>query len=115
MTLMDLMCSNYVRAAKNREMVRLNLFISGYLEIEAMVRNWPHKKRLPDRLIGVLPSIGRAGKSTLGQYGVHMVLGERLSGVVEDSYISNLPLQYRSVVISDDTGVLYASSEVDDG
>jgi hypothetical protein len=40
-------------------MVRLKQNIEGYLFIEALVRSWPRNKRLPDALLGTLPSIGK--------------------------------------------------------
>ena len=56
---MSLLCADFKRAAENREMVRLKLNISGYLEIEDLVRRWPHKLLLPDRLIGHIPTLGK--------------------------------------------------------
>ena len=55
----DLMCENYRAAAINRRMVKEGLNIEGYLFIEALVRNWPHKKRLPEWLLGTIPSISK--------------------------------------------------------
>jgi hypothetical protein len=40
-------------------MVRLKQNIERYLFIEQLVRNWPRNKRLPDALLGTLPSIGK--------------------------------------------------------
>ena len=57
--MIDLLCSDYKAAADNRRMVKLKQNIEGYLFIEALVRNWPHNKRLPDALLGTLPSIGK--------------------------------------------------------
>ena len=59
MKVIDLMCLDYVAAARNRRMVRLKQNIEGYLFIEDKVRNWPRGKRLPDALLGTLPSIGK--------------------------------------------------------
>ena len=56
---MNLLCDNYIRARDNRQMVRLKQNIEGYLYIEQLVRSWPRNKRLPDKLLGTLPSIGK--------------------------------------------------------
>ena len=56
---MNLLCSDFKRAADNREMVRLKQNISGYLDIEKMVRNWPRGKPLPEQLIGRIPTLGK--------------------------------------------------------
>ena len=57
--MIDLLCSDYKAAARNRRMVRLKQNIEGYLFIEQLVRNWPRNKRLPDALLGTLPSVGK--------------------------------------------------------
>lgn len=58
----DLLCDDYSRAKANRRMVRLKQNISGYLFIEALVRNWPRKKPLPEWLWGTLPSVDKNEK-----------------------------------------------------
>jgi len=57
--MIDLLCEDYSKAKDNRRMVRLKQNIEGYLFIEQLVRNWPRNKRLPDALLGTLPSIGK--------------------------------------------------------
>ena len=74
----DFMCADYERAARNRVMVRLKLNIEGYLFIENLVRNWPHKKPLPEYLCGHLPTVGKHEGGDL--YGFHEV--ESFSGDV---------------------------------
>jgi len=66
---MNLLCSDFKRAADNREMVRLKQNISGYLDIEKMVRNWPRGKPLPEQLIGRIPTLGKHES----MYGMHEV------------------------------------------
>ena len=56
---MNLLCSDYKRAADNRDMVRLKQNIEGYLYIEQMVRDWPRGKPLPEQLIGRIPTLGK--------------------------------------------------------
>jgi hypothetical protein len=65
----DLMCSDYSRASENRRMVKLKLNIEGYLFTESLVRNWPHKKPLPEWLWGKVPSIHKNESRQL--YGFH--------------------------------------------
>ena len=57
--IIDLLCDDYSKAKANRRMVRLKQNIEGYLFIEQLVRSWPRNKRLPDALLGTLPSIGK--------------------------------------------------------
>ena len=58
METIDLLCSDYERAAANRQMVRLKQNIEGYLFIEALIRSWPRKKPLPAQLLGYILSVG---------------------------------------------------------
>ena len=57
--IIDLLCDDYSKAKANRRMVKLKQNIEGYLFIEQLVRRWPRNKRLPDALLGTLPSIGK--------------------------------------------------------
>jgi len=57
--IIDLLCDDYSKAKANRRMVKLKQNIEGYLFIEQLVRSWPRNKRLPDALLGTLPSIGK--------------------------------------------------------
>ncbi len=67
--MIDLLCSDYKAAADNRKMVRLKQNIEGYLFIEALVRGWPRKKPLPERLFGYVPLVGK----NENLYGFHEV------------------------------------------
>jgi len=66
--MIDLLCSDYKAAARNRRMVRLKQNIEGYLFIESLVRNWPRNTRLSDALLGTLPSIGKHGARELNGF-----------------------------------------------
>ncbi len=75
----DLMCESYKRAAANRQTIRLKQNISGYLEIEAIVRSWPYKKPLPNWITqGNLPKIGNTSNRAMHQGGFHEVIDERI-------------------------------------
>lgn len=67
----DLFCKDYSRAKTNRRMVRLKQNISGYVQIEALVRGWPRSKPLPEWLWGHIPSVGKTESREL--YGFHEV------------------------------------------
>jgi len=69
--IIDLLCLNYKAAARNRRMVRLKQNISEYVRIEAKVKSWPKGKRLPDELLGTLPTVGKHEAREL--YGFHEV------------------------------------------
>jgi len=69
MRIIDLMCSDYIRARDNREMVRLKENTEGYLFIESLVRSWPRNKRLPDRFYGQIPTVSKSENL----YGFHEV------------------------------------------
>ena len=56
---MSILCPDFNRAADNRQMVRLKQNIEGYLFIEALIRNWPRGKPLPEQLIGRVPTLGK--------------------------------------------------------
>jgi len=55
----DLLCSDYEKAKRNRRMVKLKQNISAYLYIESLVKGWPRNKPLPSYLLGTLPHIGK--------------------------------------------------------
>ncbi len=63
------MCEDYSVAKHNRRMVELKLNICEYVRIENLVRGWPKNKRLPDHLLGSLPTIGKHERL----YGFHEV------------------------------------------
>ena len=69
----DLLCADYVAAARNRRMVRLKQNITGYLWIEAIVRNCPRSKPLPEWLYHELPQIGKREAKELHKYGIYEV------------------------------------------
>ena len=69
--MIDLLCSDYKAAARNRRMIKLKQNIEGYLFIEALVRNWPRKKPLPEWLYGHIPSVSKTEAKNL--YGFHKV------------------------------------------
>jgi len=69
--MIDLMCSDYQAAKRNRRMVKLKLNISEYVRIENLVKGWPKNKRLPDQLLGNLPTVGKHEAREL--YGFHEV------------------------------------------
>ena len=69
--MIDLLCSDYKAAARNRRMVRLKQNIEGYLFIEALVRSWPRKKPLPEWLYGHIPSVSKT--EVRGLYGFHEI------------------------------------------
>jgi hypothetical protein len=83
--IIDLLCDDYERAKLNRKMIKLKRNIAGYIFIETMVRNWPHKKPFPEWLWGVLPTINKQESREFKNNGMH---------VIDDDYINN-PRYYR--------------------
>ncbi len=65
----DLLCEDYSVAKRNRRMVELKENIEGYLFIEALIKRWPRKKPLPERLWGYIPSVSKNERL----YGFHEV------------------------------------------
>ncbi len=67
----DTGCSDFKKARDNRRMVRLKQNIEGYLWIEAIVGNWPHKKPLPEWLCGSIPTVGTHEERDMHEYGIY--------------------------------------------
>lgn len=79
--IIDFMCDDYEKAAQNRVRVWLKQNIEGYLFIENLVRNWPHKKPLPEYLCGHLPVVGKHEGGEL--WGFHEVESLNVSDRIE--------------------------------
>jgi hypothetical protein len=73
MILTELLCDDFKSAKRNRRMIRLKQNIEGYVYIENFVKSYPKNKRLPENLLGNLPSLGKAEESYLHDYGMHEV------------------------------------------
>ena len=72
--MIDLMCSDYKAAARNRRMVKLKQNIEAYLWIESVIRGWPHRKRLPYWVPqGDIPIIDKGEIQELHKYGIYEI------------------------------------------
>ena len=68
------MCSDYENAARNREMVRLKQNVEAYIWIEAVVKSYPHRKRLPSWIPqGDIPVVDKSEIRELRKYGIHEI------------------------------------------
>lgn len=68
----DVGCDDFDSAERNRGMVARKENISGYIQIEAIVKAWPSRKPLPYWIPqGDLPQVGKG--ENIHRYGMHEV------------------------------------------
>jgi len=73
-TWIDIGCSDFGAAARNRQRIKSGENLLWWLWYEAVVKSWPYRKPLPFWLPqGNLPKVGKQEAKTLHQHGIYEV------------------------------------------